>query len=182
MIRDEDGAPAAYAFAVSSLPLSAFQRPHVAAKWVLQHFIEALEDEVALVPRERCQAVLRRFWITGRSRSWCNWESTTYSPRRSSSSPVCTASASLGVRMSSGFAERLGFDQHRSAAPPDLDEIAFAQANVVAEAFGDDHLAALPQARGRIGFARGISRCHAGSIADRASRGQLAKSVGSVDD
>ena len=52
MMRDEDRAPAAYAFAVSSLPLSPFQRSHVTAKRVLRHFIEVLEDEVTLVPRK----------------------------------------------------------------------------------------------------------------------------------
>ena len=52
MMRDEDNAPAADAFAIPPLPLGAFERSRVPAKRVFGHFIEAFEDEVELVPRK----------------------------------------------------------------------------------------------------------------------------------
>ena len=51
LVRDEDDAPAAYTFAISPLPLGALQRFHVATKRVVSHFVQALEDEITLVPR-----------------------------------------------------------------------------------------------------------------------------------
>ena len=49
LVRSEDDTPPAYTLAVSSLPLSALQRFHVTTKRVFSHFVQALEDEIALV-------------------------------------------------------------------------------------------------------------------------------------
>lgn len=61
MMRDEDKAPPADAFAISPLPLGAFERFHVATERVFRHFIEAFEDEVALVARNVFKLFCRAF-------------------------------------------------------------------------------------------------------------------------
>jgi hypothetical protein len=51
LIRDEDDAPAPYAFAVTPLPWNALQWFHVATKRVFRHFIQAFEDKSPVIPR-----------------------------------------------------------------------------------------------------------------------------------
>jgi hypothetical protein len=52
LVRNEDDAPAAHAFAISPLPLNTLQWFHITTKRVVSHFAQTLEDEVALVPRD----------------------------------------------------------------------------------------------------------------------------------
>jgi hypothetical protein len=52
LIRDEDNAPPADAFAVTSLPLRSLQGFHVATEGVLRQFTQAFEEKVLVIPRD----------------------------------------------------------------------------------------------------------------------------------